>query len=400
MDEKQLYAEAVGMKESMSAMRRDIHMHPELGTKEFRTAQIVENFLKGIGVPTVRMCGTAVVGIIKGNREGGVVALRADMDALPMQDEKSNCPYRSQNSGVMHACGHDVHTTALLYAAKILVAHKNEIQGTVKLFFEPNEEGGGYAKKMVEEGVMENPGVDAVFALHQTTLAEVGNVLCHSGRVSSASGRFTIDVEGKSSHGAEPNRGIDAITIASYIVVALQQCVSRMSNPEDAVVLTIGKFTGGEVRNSLAKEVHMEGIHRTPTLEMRKKMNESIVRIAAGIGESMGANVRVNVNDGAAPTINDDEATRLVCRTAANMLGKDHVSALASLPITAAEDCGEFLSYSRGCYYNVGAANTKRGITAMAHTNNFDVDENCLPIAAAMHAAVAINFLNSEITEQ
>lgn len=395
--EVQLYNEAKLLREDMVFLRRDLHMHPELGTKEVRTSGVVQNFLTEIGVEHTQMCGTAVVGLIHGKKPGGVVALRADMDALPMQDMKVNCPYRSQNDGVMHACGHDVHTTALLYAAKLLMAHREEICGTVKLFFEPNEETGGYARKMIENGVMEDPKVDAVFAIHQSPFCQVGKVCAKAGRISSASGKFKIRVYGKAAHGAEPQNGVDAVLIACQIALALQQCVSRSSNPEDAVALTIGTIRGGEVKNVVARECEMTGIHRTPTLEIREEMNRRIERIAAGIAAAMGGSAECEFDNGAAPVINDDAMTALVQQTAANMLGKDKVlhEGSGALPITSAEDCGEFISAAKGCYYNVGSRNEEKGITAAAHTNCFDVDEDCLPLAAAMHAAVAINYLRS-----
>ena len=392
MTEQQFLQQAQALRSDMVRIRRDIHAHPELGTQEFRTSKLVQDFLDAIGVENMSLCGTAVVGIIRGKQDGPVVALRADMDALPMQDLKENCPYASKNPGVMHACGHDMHTTALLFAAKLLQAHRDTLHGTVKLFFEPNEEVGGYARRMIEHGVMDGPKVDAVFALHQST-APVGSVCCRAGRVSSASGRFTIRVHGKSSHGAEPHNGVDAIVIGCQIVTALQQCVSRMSDPEDAVVLTIGTFHGGEVKNALAREVEITGIHRTPTLEARASMNEWIRSIAAGIGTAMGTSVEVETNDGAACVINDEEMTTLVRSTAQAMLGAEHVLSKGSLPVTAAEDCGEFISRAKGCYYNIGICNPAKGIVAPGHTNLFDIDEDALPIAAAMHASVAHNFL-------
>lgn len=394
MIEQQFLQEAKSLYDDMVLVRRDLHMHPELGTQEYRTSQMVRDFLNRLGIENFSLCGTAVVGIIHGEKEGPVVALRADMDALPMQDMK-DCPYASQNKGVMHACGHDMHTTALLFAAKLLQAHRDLLHGTVKLFFEPNEEGGGYAKKMIESGVMDDPKVDAVFALHQSANL-VGSVCCRSGRISSASGRFTLRIHGKSSHGAEPHNGVDAITIGCQIVTALQQCVSRMSNPEDAVVLTIGTFRGGETKNAVAREVEITGIHRTPTLQHRAEMNAHICSIAQGIGSAMGAEVDVTIDDGAACVINDSAMSALVMKTAEAMLGRENVLSEGGLPVTAAEDCGEFLSHARGCYYNIGISNPAKGITSPGHTNSFDIDEDALPIAAAMHASVACRFLSGD----
>ena len=373
--------------------RRYYHQHPELSGQEKNTSEQLVRDLEALGITEIHHMKNCygLTAVIRGSKPGKLLGIRSDMDALPIREE-TGLPFASQNEGVMHACGHDMHTTALLFAAKLLQAHRDTLHGTVKLFFEPNEEVGGYARRMIEHGVMDGPKVDAVFALHQST-APVGSVCCRAGRVSSASGRFTIRVHGKSSHGAEPHNGVDAIVIGCQIVTALQQCVSRMSDPEDAVVLTIGTFHGGEVKNALAREVEITGIHRTPTLEARAAMNEWIRSIAAGIGTAMGTSVEVETNDGAACVINDEEMTTLVRSTAQAMLGAEHVLSKGSLPVTAAEDCGEFISRAKGCYYNIGICNPAKGIVAPGHTNLFDIDEDALPIAAAMHASVAHNFL-------
>ena len=379
----------------ITQMRVHIHENPELSMKEYNTCALLEDYVKkNVKYDRLKRVGeTGLFFELKGTKPGNgpTIVFRGDIDALPIQEDEHMSP-RSKVPGVMHACGHDMHTTALLFAAKLLQAHRDTLHGTVKLFFEPNEEVGGYARRMIEHGVMDGPKVDAVFALHQST-APVGSVCCRAGRVSSASGRFTIRVHGKSSHGAEPHNGVDAIVIGCQIVTALQQCVSRMSDPEDAVVLTIGTFHGGEVKNALAREVEITGIHRTPTLEARAAMNEWIRSIAAGIGTAMGTSVEVETNDGAACVINDEEMTTLVRSTAQAMLGAEHVLSKGSLPVTAAEDCGEFISRAKGCYYNIGICNPAKGIVAPGHTNLFDIDEDALPIAAAMRASVAHNFL-------
>jgi len=396
MTDTQFLKEALAIRDEIVATRRDIHRNPELGGKEYRTCALVKAFLDDCGIEYKTLGETAVVGLIRGGQPGKTVALRADMDALPMQEANRDSGYCSLTDGVMHACGHDVHTTALLYAARLLSAHRDELRGNVKLFFEPGEEVGGFARMMVNSGAMEDPKVDGVFAFHQTPSIEAGTVCCHPGQISSASGRFCIDVRGKASHGAEPHNGVDAIAIGCQIVTALQQCVSRMSDPEQAVVLTIGKVSGGEVRNVVAKEFHIEGIHRTPTIALRTRLNQLITDISTAIGRSMGAEVIVTCDDGASPVINDAAMLRFVKMTAEHIVGAENISATGNLPITAAEDCGEFFVDAPGCYYNIGSANAARGITAQVHSSEFDVDEDCLPIAVAMQAGVAFNFLQAD----
>ena len=275
---KNFNIEANEIKDELRDIRRILHQYPELGFEETNTSNFIKDFLKKEGIEFSEFAGTGVCGIIKGTKEGinnKVIALRADMDGLPMQDKK-NCSYASKVEGKMHACGHDGHTTILLGAAKLLNKHKDSFSGTIKLIFEPAEETTGGAKVMIEEGVLENPKVNVMCGLHVEETLDCGSIMVRKGTVNAASNPFTITIKGSGGHGAYPDTAIDPIVIASHVVTSLQSIVSREIKPVNPAVVTIGSIHGGTAQNIIPSEVKLGGIIRTMTKEDREFAKKKI----------------------------------------------------------------------------------------------------------------------------
>ncbi len=388
--ETSLLAEARAFAADLVEIRRDLHMHPELGFHEVRTSGVVARELEPLGIEVRRVAQTGVLGVLPGPRPGRTVALRADMDALPIT-ETNDVPYASQNKGVMHACGHDAHTTALLGAARLLARRRDELEGTVKFFFQPAEEGPGGAAPMIAEGVMENPRVDAVFGLHVAGDLPAGQIGVRSGPSSAAADEIVIEVISQAGHAAHPHRAVDAIVVAAQVVLALQTLVSREMNPVDMMVVTIGTIEGGVKRNVIAERVRLNGTVRTFNRELRESMPERVERIVRGITSALRAEYTLNYTFGYPPLINDARAAALVRRTASEILGAENVIMIAQ-PSMGAEDFAYFLEHAPGCFYRLG---TRRpgGPIIGGHTPTFDIDESALPIGAAVMAGVALDFL-------
>jgi hippurate hydrolase len=331
------------------------------------------------------MAETGVVGLIRGrNPESRVVALRADMDALPIQEE-NRVPYRSRRDGVMHACGHDVHTTCLLGAARILQELREEWSGTVKLIFQPGEERNpGGASILIREGVLENPGPEAIYGLHVNPQMEVGKVSFRSGKVMASADELFITVRGKGGHAAAPHWTVDTILVASHIVTALQQIVSRNNSPFSPSVLSICSIQGGHTTNVIPSEVRMMGTFRAMDEQWRQRAHELIRRQANAIAEGMGAEVDIHIDIGY-PCVYNHEALNEKSRSlAVEYMGADNV--LETELRMGAEDFGFYTERIPGCFFRLGTANTERGITAGVHTPVFDIDESAIPIGIGMMA--------------
>ena len=313
-----LLQEAKGLSPYLLDIYSRIHQNPELGRQEYKTQALVLAELKKMGIEAEPIADTGVVGIIRGGKPGKTVALRADMDALPI-DENTDLPYKSQTPGVMHACGHDSHTTVLLGAAKILVARKEELQGNVKLFFQPNEEGDGGAERMIQAGCMENPHVDAVFFGHNTPDLPTGAVAVRSGSVNAASNSFTLTFRGKGTHGAAPHNGTDVIVAACQVVTALQTICSRRTSPTDSIVVTVGAFHAGKAGNVLPETARLDGMIRTLSPKTRQRAKADFRQIVGGIAASMGVEVDIDLREGYSATINDDTMTDLMRSSAAKL---------------------------------------------------------------------------------
>lgn len=375
-------------------LRRGFHMHPELGRKEFQTQARIRECLGELGISCSDLAGTGVVGLIEGRSPGKVAALRADIDALPMQ-EKSSVVYRSQNAGVMHACGHDAHIAILLGTARVLNALRTDFAGAVKLLFQPDEEGDGGAQIMVREGCMENPTVDYVLGLHVMSYLETGTIELRYGKLNASSDGVTLKVFGKSAHGAYPENGVDAITASAHVVTALQTLVSRNISPLNSAVLSFGVISGGEVGNALAEEVTLTGTLRTLDSATREFCKKRILEIATKSAEALGARAEVHIECGYEPLINNDEVVELIEETACELLGRENI-VHKEFPSLGVEDFSYFLEKAKGAFYHIGCGNKAKGITAPNHNSSFDIDEDCLRTGVELQVANVLRLLKQE----
>ena len=370
----------------MVEIRRDLHQHPELGLDEHRTRARVEERLTELGIAHVGgLAGTGVLGTIGGQETSGgarVVALRADLDALPLQDAKAGVPYRSQVPGKMHACGHDVHTAILLGAAKLLAA-RAALPGTVKLIFQPAEETVGGARLLVEQGVLENPRVDAIFGLHVDPGMEVGTVGLRYGQRNASSDNLAITIHGRSCHGAYPAAGVDAIVVAAQVVSALQSVISRNVDARQSAVVTLGTIAGGTQGNIVASRVDLVGTVRTLDTPTRELVLRRVRETAEGVAAALGARAEVEIEPSFDPVINDDEMVEVVRGNAAGLVGADNI-VIAARPNMGVEDFGFYLTQVPGAFYSLGVRNQSAGIVHPVHHELFDVDENCMAYGAAL----------------
>lgn len=366
-------------------LRRTIHRRPELGFEEHATAALVEAELDGLGIEHRRVAKTGVVGVLRGSRAGHVVALRADMDALPVE-ERSGEPFASQIPGVMHACGHDAHTAMLLGAAHVLAAQRSELAGTVVFVFQPAEEGPGGAEPMIEEGVLERPAVEAIAMLHVDIRPEAGALSVNGGPVNASADELEIVVRGKGGHGASPHTAIDVIPAAAAIVLALQNIASRETDPLESVVVTIGTINGGFRNNVIADEVRMTGTLRAHDQGVREGLETRMRRIVEGVAAAYNAKVAVTVIHGYPPVIND---AALAQRFAASL--RESGLRLETLPPTmGAEDFAYFAQRVPGVLVRLGVRNETRGIVHPLHGPEFRLDESALPIGVRALASFAI----------
>ncbi len=363
--------------EELVTIRRELHMNPELSGSEIRTSKKICEYLDNWGIEYLSgIADTGIVALIRGKKEGRTVAIRADIDALPIT-EVNDRPYKSQNIGVMHACGHDVHAAILLGAAKILKEMEEELTGNVKLIFQPAEEAIGGAQRMIKEGCMKNPDVDYVIGLHVMPYMDAGHIELKYGKLNASSGELFITIKGKSGHGAYPDTTIDAILIAGSVITALQTLVSRNISPLNSVVLTIGKISGGTKNNIIADEVVMSGTLRTLDVDTREYAKTIIERIVENTAKTYGGEGIVKFIDGYEAVINDDEVVDVIKETAERVLGKDKIL-YKEFSSMGAEDFSYFIDEAKGAFYHLGCGNQAKGITADLHNKNFDVDENCI----------------------
>lgn len=390
-----LIEQALNIKSWLSEIRRDFHRYPELGMAEYRTRDKIIAYLTEMGIPFEKdIANTAVVGLIKGAKEGKTVALRADMDALPIT-ELNDVDYKSVYEGKMHACGHDAHTTILLGAAKMLNEQKDQIQGNIKLFFQPAEETVGGAKPMIEEGVMENPHVEAVFGLHVAPDIPTGEIAVKYGQMNASSDTILITIKGENAHGAYPHRGTDAIVSAAHVISALQTIVSRNVDPQEAAVISIGVIQGGTQKNIVAKEVRMTGTVRTLNTNVREQVLKRIEEVIENVTRSMGGEYHFEVGtDGYVALINDDSMVNIVEGNGRELLGADKVVRMAKASM-GVEDFAYFAATAPSAFYRLGCRNEEKGIVHGIHTGNFDVDEECLPIGVLMQVKNVLTFLNN-----
>ncbi len=381
------------IKDWLIEIRRDFHKHPELAMEEVRTAKKIEEYLKEMGIEYKNnVASTGVVGIIKGSKPGKTVALRADIDALPIMEE-NDIEYKSTVEGKMHACGHDAHMTMLLGTAKILNDLRDELNGNIKLIFQPAEETVGGAEPMIAEGIMENPKVDAVFGLHVAPEIPVGEIGVKYGKMNASSDNIKIVVQGESTHGAYPHSGVDALLIASHVVVALQSIVSRNVDPRDSAVVTLGAIHGGQRENIVANRIEIIGTVRTLSSDTREKVIENIRRIVINVSESMGGKGELFIDPGYTALINHDDMVTLVKKNAEEMLGKDKVKVIKD-PSLGVEDFAYFLEVTPGAYFRLGCGNAEKGTDYDLHHCRFNIDEDCLVIGTAIQVKNALKITN------
>ena len=365
--------------------RRDIHKHPELSFQEFRTAKLVSERLQGLGISVREKVGkTGVVGTLVGGKPGPTVALRADMDALPMQ-ETSDVPYASIHDGVMHACGHDGHTAMLLGASKVLSEKREDIAGTVKFIFQPAEEGFAGAKYMIEDGALE--GVDEIYGIHLWNYQKFGTVGVKPGPIMAASDKFIIDIEGIGGHGACPQGTVDPIVVAAQLITALQNIVSRNTNPLESTVVTVGMMEGGTNFNIIPHHAKLKGTARAYTEENRNLIKQRMAEITAGVAATYGAKITLDYQDGYPPTINADEQAQVLLEAAQKIVGPNE----AGYPYLSmgGEDFSYFAQKVPGCYFLVGSAPLDREpMSVPHHCSHFDIDERALLVGASVFVQV------------
>lgn len=373
-------------------IRRDFHSYPELGMQEFRTSRKIAEYLREMDIEVIEgVANTGVVGIIRGEQEGKTVGIRADIDALPMEDTKE-VSYKSRVAGVAHACGHDAHTAMLLGAAKVLSTMKKDLKGNVKLFFQPAEESVGGAKFMVEHGVMKNPQVNAVFGLHVDPELNTGTIGIRYGKMNAASDSFKIVIHGASSHGAYPHTGVDTVIVAAQILTALQTVISRNVDPRDSAVLTVGKIHGGTATNIICDTLSIGGMIRTLSEETRRLVLERAKTIVEKTAEAFGATAEFIRYEGYAALINVDEYVDLVKASGEKLLGSKNVS-LKQYVSLGVEDFSYFLEEAPGAFFTLGCKGNTKGDKYSLHNSDFDIDEDCLLVGVGMHVENVLNVL-------
>jgi amidohydrolase len=392
------------LKPQLVAWRRDFHMHPELSNREERTSGVIAERLRAMGFDEVKtgVGKHGIVALLRGANPGPVVATRADMDALPIQ-ETIDVPYKSQNPGVKHACGHDVHMTVALGVAEILSRHRKLVNGTVKFMFQPAEEGPpegeeGGAKLMIEQGALENPRPQAIFGLHTSPALEVGQIGIRSGAAMAASDSFTITIRGRKVHGAQPHLGVDAVVVAAECVTALQTIRSRRMDATQPFVISVGIIHGGNRFNIIADEVKLEGTIRTLDEDVRQRIPVLMRQILDGITAAHGASYDFNHERRTAITFNDPQLVDATLPAMKRVLGEANVQSLP--PFMASEDFSYYQQVVPGIFYFLGVGNKSKGITAGWHTPEFDVDEESLAVGVKVMANVLLDHLDRQASDR
>jgi len=375
-------------------LRRELHQYPELCFKEFKTSERVARELAQLKVRVKKgIAKTGVVGLLEGKRGGKTVALRADMDALPIL-EQTNLPYKSKNPGVMHACGHDVHMTCIIGAAKILSAMKDDLNGNVKFIFQPSEEvHPGGAKPMIQAGVLRNPNVSAIFGLHCDPSIPIGKIGVREGPFMAQADDFDIIIHGISGHGARPHDGVDAIVVAAQVIQGLQTIASRKISPVEPVVISVGKIEGGNARNIICDRVILKGTARSLNQKVAKIIPQLLKEIAGGIARSAGASTEVIYHTGYPVLVNPPKTTDLARNTILSMFGEGSVYEIPK-PLMGAEDFAYYLQKVPGSFLRLGTRNPGKGATYPWHHPKFNVDEDAIKIGASVLAGLAFDFLS------
>lgn len=395
-DTKQICAMAEHIKDELVRDRRTIHAHPELAFQEEKTSAFVQARLRELGIEyKTGYAKTGVVGLIRGKKGAGkTLLLRADMDGLPIQ-EANDVPYCSKVDGRMHACGHDSHVAMLLGAAKLLKSMEQEFCGTVKLMFQPAEEGAGGAEPMIADGLLENPSVDAALALHVEPTYPCGTVAIKNGALMAAPDEFDLVIRGRGGHGAYPHKTIDPILTAAKVVEGLQSITARNIDAAVPAVVSIGQISGGQFYNVIPDEVVLKGTARAFDDATRRLLSERIEQIAGGICTAMGATYSYEFRYMYPPLINDSAMTELVGQSACAVVGEGNVIRLET-PFMGGEDFSYVANKVPASYFYLGCGNEEKGCTHPWHSANFNLDEDCLPLGVSVLVEAAMQYLNKE----
>ena len=373
------------------AMRRDLHQHPELAFNETRTAQLIAERLEGLGLQVRTGVGkTGVVGLLAGKPGQKTVAIRADMDALPVTEETDR-PYKSRTQGIAHACGHDGHTAAALSVAEVLAKHKERLTNSVKFIFQPAEETASGALSMIEQGAMRDPKVDAVLAVHLWSYLPVGKVAFRSGPIFSSVDDLRIEIKGKGGHGGQPHQTVDPVPVAAQVVLGLQHLVSRNVSPFQPAVVTVGMIHGGVAFNVIPETVSLAGTIRAYDMALRDYLVKRAEETVRGICLAAGADYAFDVRFCCPPIVNDEAVTATMRQVAEEAIGPQNV--VTAEQTTTGDDVAYFHQQAPGCYFLVGAGNPEKGLDKPHHHPRFDFDEDALPIAVELLAKGAVEVL-------
>ena len=392
---QQISREAELMLPQLILWRRDFHMYPELGFQEVRTAGIVADHLRSLGLEVTTGIGqTGVVAVLEGEQaaeSAPTVLLRFDMDALPIE-EQNEAPYRSMNSGVMHACGHDGHTAIGMAVAQVLASHRENLPGRVKLVFQPAEEGLGGALAMIVDGVLDDPAPDTCFAMHLWSRLPLNQVVAQPGPLWANADTFSLEIEGRGGHGAAPHETVDATVIACHLVLAWQTIVSRTLNPMETAVVTVGAFASGAAVNAVSGHAQLAGTIRTFTPEVEASVKQRMAEIADGVCSAFGVEWRLTFPYNAPVTVNSEQGADPIKRVAGEIVGESQVTTIT--PMMVSEDMSEFLNRVPGCYVLIGASDPDTGWHSPHHNPTFDFDERVLPTGVALMAGAALRYLH------
>lgn len=397
--EDQIAKSVDSLREALVAQRRDFHMHPELSNREERTARIIAEKLKALGLEEIRtgVSNHGVIAMLKGAKPGPVVAIRADMDGLPIE-ETLDVPYKSQNQGVKHACGHDIHMTVALGTAEVLSRMRVQIAGSVKFIFQPAEEGApegedSGAARMVREGALANPKPQVIFALHDTPALQTGQLGYATGALLASGDSFTIRIKGKRVHAAWPHQGIDPIVISAEVISALQTIRSRRIDPLESMVLTIGSIHGGNRSNIIPDEVVMQGTVRTHSEQVRERVRSLMRELLTGVATSNGASAELTWGSVSyPPTMNNAAEVEAALPALRKAVGAANV--IVTPPVMGSEDYSQFLREVPGFMFWLGVGNTSKGMTAMLHTADFDADEAAIPVGVKAMTNLVLDYLD------
>jgi amidohydrolase len=397
--EERIATAVQSMQDALVKQRRDFHMNPELSNREERTSKVIAERLKALGFDDIRtgVSNHGIVALLKGGKPGPVVAIRADMDALPIE-ETLDVPYKSRNKGVKHACGHDVHMTVALGTAEILSRMRNDLAGSVKFIFQPAEEGApegedSGAARMIRDGALENPRPRAIFALHTNPNVEAGKVAYASAAMLASSDRLYITIIGKKVHAAWPHQGIDPIVVAAECITALQTIRSRRIDPVEPLVITMGSIHGGNRDNIIADDVKLEGTMRTHNEQVRERAMSLVREVVAGVAASHGAKAEIRWGTRSnPPTVNDTALVESMLPVMRKTVGANNVIQVP--PVMGAEDYAYFLKQVPGFMYWLGVGNTAKGITGMLHTPEYDADESSLGVGVRVMTHLVFDYLD------